>query len=112
MREAVDHHWLLPVTEQQPGCKMKFCRVDVDAAEQERLVMRVKIRVPSVKETPSEQQAGGWPQKRGLGVRGWRERWGETGAPSFSQQKYWHEVICGRWAYESQTVSPTDTFLF
>ena len=42
VREAVDHHWLLPVTVQQPWCKMKFCRVDVDAAEQERLVMRVK----------------------------------------------------------------------
>lgn len=41
MRDAIDHHWLLPVTVQQPWCKVKFCRVDV-AAEQGRLVMRVK----------------------------------------------------------------------
>lgn len=72
-------------------------------------------RVPTIKEALSKQEVALWVwlgQERGLGVREWGERWGETGAPSFSQQKDSHEVMWRTCFYESQTVFPTDLYFY
>lgn len=59
-----------------------------------------KNRVPTIIEPLGEQQVALWlwlEKERGLGVREWGERWGEAGAPSFSQ-KHSHEVMWRMWS--------------
>ena len=84
-----------------PGARWNFA-VDVDAAEQERQ----SDWVPTIKESPSEQQGAIWMwmgQDKSLRAREWGERLGEAGALSFSQRMYSLEASWKIWFCESKT---------